>query len=218
MLRSATVTTPLSNPRWRLLASASTAATTLGSTAGLASRHRPATGLSSAGTHGPGCPSPLRPNADHPSASLTTRRFLSSSSSPSPSHISSTHTHPHNNRRGQVQGQDLSLTTKHFYHSSASPPGMYTASFAFFEALAEAGVSHVFVNLGSDHPSIIEAMVKGQRESKDTFPRIITCPNEVCIIGDVLHCHDDHYYYYYYYYLLTRKRWSPCPWQMAMLA
>lgn len=56
---------------------------------------------------------------------------------------------------------------------------MYTASFAFFEALSEAGVSHVFVNLGSDHPSIIEAMVKGQREQKGTFPRIITCPNEM---------------------------------------
>lgn len=56
---------------------------------------------------------------------------------------------------------------------------MYTTSFAFFEALWDAGVSHVFVNLGSDHPSIIEAMVKGQREKKGQFPRIITCPNEV---------------------------------------
>ncbi|CAN8097629.1 unnamed protein product [Discula destructiva] len=56
---------------------------------------------------------------------------------------------------------------------------MYTTSFAFFEALWEAGVTHVFVNLGSDHPSIIEAMVKGQREAKGNFPRIITCPNEM---------------------------------------
>ena len=56
---------------------------------------------------------------------------------------------------------------------------MYTASSAFFEALWNAGVSHCFVNLGSDHPSIIEAMVKGQRERKGSFPRIITCPNEV---------------------------------------
>jgi hypothetical protein len=56
---------------------------------------------------------------------------------------------------------------------------MYTTSFAFFEALWDAGVSHVFVNLGSDHPSIIEAMVKGARETKGQFPRIITCPNEV---------------------------------------
>lgn len=57
---------------------------------------------------------------------------------------------------------------------------MYTASSAFFEALWSAGVTHCFVNLGSDHPSIIEAMVKGQRELKGKFPRIITCPNEVC--------------------------------------
>ncbi|PKS10147.1 hypothetical protein jhhlp_001897 [Lomentospora prolificans] len=56
---------------------------------------------------------------------------------------------------------------------------MYTASLAFFEALWAAGVTHCFVNLGSDHPSIIEAMVKGQREKKGAFPRIITCPNEM---------------------------------------
>ncbi|KAL2168019.1 hypothetical protein VTG60DRAFT_554 [Thermothelomyces hinnuleus] len=58
-------------------------------------------------------------------------------------------------------------------------PKMYTTSFAFFEALWDAGVEHVFVNLGSDHPSIIEAMVKGAREKKGQFPRIITCPNEM---------------------------------------
>lgn len=56
---------------------------------------------------------------------------------------------------------------------------MYTTSFAFFEALWDAGVTHCFVNLGSDHPSIIEAMVKGARERRDNFPRIITCPNEM---------------------------------------
>lgn len=55
----------------------------------------------------------------------------------------------------------------------------YTASFAFFEALWEAGVRNVFVNLGSDHPSIIEAIVKGQNEKKGQFPKIVTCPNEV---------------------------------------
>lgn len=64
-------------------------------------------------------------------------------------------------------------------YSTAEDPKMYTASFAFFEAIWEAGVTHCFVNLGSDHPSIIEAMVKGQREKNGEFPRIITCPNEV---------------------------------------
>lgn len=56
---------------------------------------------------------------------------------------------------------------------------MYTASFAFFEALCGAGVSHCFVNLGSDHPSIIEAILKGQRDGGSRFPRVITCPSEV---------------------------------------
>ncbi|KAI9149021.1 transporter [Paramyrothecium foliicola] len=56
-------------------------------------------------------------------------------------------------------------------------PKMYTASFAFFEAIWDAGVTHCFVNLGSDHPSIMEAMAKGQRGGK--FPRIITCPSEM---------------------------------------
>ncbi|BCR89606.1 putative thiamine pyrophosphate enzyme [Aspergillus chevalieri] len=60
---------------------------------------------------------------------------------------------------------------------------VYTASFAFFEALWEAGVSHVFVNLGSDHPSILEAMVKGQKEKRDAFPKIITCPNEMVALS-----------------------------------
>jgi len=35
--------------------------------------------------------------------------------------------------------------------------GSYTTSTAFLEALAEAGVSYVFANLGSDHPGLIEA-------------------------------------------------------------
>lgn len=56
---------------------------------------------------------------------------------------------------------------------------MYSTSFAFFEAIWDAGVTHCFVNLGSDHPGMIEAMVQGQREAKGKFPRIITCPSEV---------------------------------------
>ncbi|KAJ9661161.1 hypothetical protein H2198_002105 [Neophaeococcomyces mojaviensis] len=59
----------------------------------------------------------------------------------------------------------------------------YTTSFAFFEAIWEAGITHVFVNLGSDHPSIMEAMVKGQNERKGEFPRIITCPNEMVALS-----------------------------------
>ncbi|KAK3681640.1 thiamine pyrophosphate enzyme, N-terminal TPP binding domain-containing protein [Podospora appendiculata] len=71
--------------------------------------------------------------------------------------------------------RSISTTTT----ATTTPPEMYTTSFAFFEALWDAGVTHCFVNLGSDHPSIIEAMVKGAREKKGQFPRIITCPNEM---------------------------------------
>ncbi|KAL4803475.1 hypothetical protein BDV18DRAFT_153740 [Aspergillus unguis] len=60
---------------------------------------------------------------------------------------------------------------------------VYTASFAFFEALWEAGVTHCFVNLGSDHPSILEAMVKGQNEKPNEFPKIVTCPNEMVALS-----------------------------------
>lgn len=64
-----------------------------------------------------------------------------------------------------------------------TPPEMYTASFAFFDALWDAGVTHCFVNLGSDHPSIIEAMVQGKKQRKGNFPRIITCPNEASLVS-----------------------------------
>ncbi|USW57297.1 Putative thiamine pyrophosphate enzyme [Septoria linicola] len=55
----------------------------------------------------------------------------------------------------------------------------YSASFAFFEALWDAGVRYRFVNLGSDHPAMMEAMVKGQQEKRDKFPKFITCPSEM---------------------------------------
>ncbi|TVY90723.1 Benzoylformate decarboxylase [Lachnellula willkommii] len=61
--------------------------------------------------------------------------------------------------------------------------GEYTTAFALFEALWEAGVRNCFVNLGSDHPSIIEAIVKGKRERPDQWPRIITCPSEITAIS-----------------------------------
>ncbi|KAI2794727.1 hypothetical protein POX_a01328 [Penicillium oxalicum] len=62
-------------------------------------------------------------------------------------------------------------------------PEVYTASSAFFEALWENGVTHVFVNLGSDHPSILEAMAKARKEGSEHFPRIITCPNEMVALS-----------------------------------
>ncbi|TGO29984.1 hypothetical protein BPAE_0009g00820 [Botrytis paeoniae] len=58
---------------------------------------------------------------------------------------------------------------------------MVTASYAFFEALVEAGVTHCFVNLGSDHPSILEALITLKKENKG--PEVITCPNEMVALS-----------------------------------
>ena len=39
------------------------------------------------------------------------------------------------------------------------------------------------MNLGSDHPSIVESITKGQKDKKASFPRIITCPNEMVALS-----------------------------------
>ncbi|KAI0841287.1 putative thiamine pyrophosphate enzyme [Hypoxylon sp. FL0890] len=67
--------------------------------------------------------------------------------------------------------------------TSGSTSGSYTTAFALFEALWEAGITACFVNVGSDHPSIIEAIVKGKRERPNSWPRMITCPSEVTAIS-----------------------------------
>ncbi|KAF2024605.1 thiamine diphosphate-binding protein, partial [Setomelanomma holmii] len=59
----------------------------------------------------------------------------------------------------------------------------YTTAFVLFEALWEAGVTACFINVGSDHPSIIEAIIKGKCERPDRWPRFITCPSEVTAIS-----------------------------------
>ncbi|OTA59201.1 thiamine pyrophosphate enzyme [Hypoxylon sp. EC38] len=67
--------------------------------------------------------------------------------------------------------------------TSQDAPRSYTTAFALFEALWEAGITACFINVGSDHPSIIEAIVKGKRERPDSWPRMITCPSEVTAIS-----------------------------------
>lgn len=39
------------------------------------------------------------------------------------------------------------------------------------------------MNLGSDHPGILEAIIKGQKERPDQFPRIFTCPTEMVALS-----------------------------------
>jgi hypothetical protein len=53
----------------------------------------------------------------------------------------------------------------------------YTTATAILEALVSAGVSHLFVNLGSDHPALLEALSKWKTEGKNEL-RVLTAPNE----------------------------------------
>jgi D-serine deaminase-like pyridoxal phosphate-dependent protein len=60
----------------------------------------------------------------------------------------------------------------------------YTTSTAFLEALAEAGVTYVFANLGSDHPPLIEALAQARAEGRaDALPKVIVCPHETVALS-----------------------------------
>jgi acetolactate synthase-1/2/3 large subunit len=59
---------------------------------------------------------------------------------------------------------------------------MYTAATAFLEALRETGASHIFANLGSDHPALIESLAVARAEGVP-MPRLITCPNEMVALS-----------------------------------
>lgn len=60
----------------------------------------------------------------------------------------------------------------------------YTTSTAFLEALSEAGVKHVFANLGSDHPGLIEALARARAEGREgELPELIVCPHETVALS-----------------------------------
>jgi acetolactate synthase I/II/III large subunit len=66
----------------------------------------------------------------------------------------------------------------------ASTAGYYSTSAAFLEALAEAGVSYVFANLGSDHPGLIEAYAQAKAQGREeVYPRFIICPHEMVALS-----------------------------------
>ncbi|KAJ7491996.1 thiamine pyrophosphate enzyme, N-terminal TPP binding domain-containing protein [Mycena latifolia] len=60
---------------------------------------------------------------------------------------------------------------------------MYTTSSVFLQSLANAGITHVFANWGSDHPALLEDLQR-QRSERDgkTTCKIITCPNEMVAV------------------------------------
>ena len=65
---------------------------------------------------------------------------------------------------------------------------MYTTSSVFLQTLSKAGITHAFVNWGSDHPALLEDLERQRTESHDTTrgdtnPTIITCPNEMVALS-----------------------------------
>jgi thiamine pyrophosphate-dependent acetolactate synthase large subunit-like protein len=60
---------------------------------------------------------------------------------------------------------------------------MYTASSIFLKALADAGITHAFVNWGSDHPGLLEDLERQRVEHGATAVQIVTCPNEMVALS-----------------------------------
>lgn len=50
------------------------------------------------------------------------------------------------------------------------------------ESLSRAGISHIFANLGSDHPGIIETLAQRKKEGKPT-PEVIISPHEMVALS-----------------------------------
>lgn len=61
---------------------------------------------------------------------------------------------------------------------------MYTTSSIFLKSLADAGITHGFVNWGSDHPALLEDLGRQRAENGgETLPQIVTCPNEMVALS-----------------------------------
>ncbi|CAK5267760.1 unnamed protein product [Mycena citricolor] len=62
---------------------------------------------------------------------------------------------------------------------------MYSTSSIFLQALSDAGITHLFVNWGSDHPALLEELQRQRAQSTDgkTACEIVTCPNEMVALS-----------------------------------
>ena len=59
---------------------------------------------------------------------------------------------------------------------------MHTASDAFLDALASAGVSYLFANFGSDYPAMLEALATAAATGR-RVPQLVTCPAEMVALS-----------------------------------
>ena len=62
-------------------------------------------------------------------------------------------------------------------------PSVYTAASMIFKTLAEAGVTHAFVNWGNDHPAFLEELERERREEGKTSVEIVMCPHEIVALS-----------------------------------
>ncbi|KAM5541140.1 hypothetical protein V8D89_005069 [Ganoderma adspersum] len=60
---------------------------------------------------------------------------------------------------------------------------MYTTASMIFKALADAGITHAFVNWGNDHPAFLEDLERERVENGKTPVEIITCPHEMVALS-----------------------------------
>ncbi|KAH7913373.1 thiamine pyrophosphate enzyme, N-terminal TPP binding domain-containing protein [Hygrophoropsis aurantiaca] len=60
---------------------------------------------------------------------------------------------------------------------------MYTTSSLFLRTLVEVGITHAFVNWGSDHPALLEDLERQRVEKGETSLKIVTCPNEMVALS-----------------------------------
>lgn len=60
---------------------------------------------------------------------------------------------------------------------------MYTASSVFLQTLSDVGITHAFVNWGSDHPGMLEDLERQRVENGRTALKIVTCPNEMVALS-----------------------------------
>lgn len=59
----------------------------------------------------------------------------------------------------------------------------FTTSSIFLKTLADAGITHAFVNWGSDHPALLEDLQRQRVEQGRLSLEIVICPNEMVALS-----------------------------------
>ena len=60
---------------------------------------------------------------------------------------------------------------------------MHTTATLFLKTLADCGITHAFVNWGSDHPALLEELERERVEEGQTAVEIVACPSEMAALS-----------------------------------